>query len=141
MTHILRLAIGEESISTNLTYLFNPTLQIIPAADSIEEVPTIDTKSVSEDSETSKNDEISTPATLEIEADHEPLIDNAGDKKEDVDPNEAPKEPQTMDSLKRELTMKRIAGETTNVEQEVAKPNEPVYDPKKKKPKKCCILM
>ena len=46
-----------------------------------------------------------------------------------------------MDSLKRELTMKRIAGETTNVEQEVAKPNEPVYDPKKKKPQKCCILM
>ena len=140
MTHILRLAIGDEKKSANLTYLFNPTLQIMPAADPIEEVPK-DTKSVSEDSETSKNDELSTPATLEIEADHEPLIDNAGDKKEDVDPNEAPKEPQTMDSLKRELTMKRKDGEMTNVELEVAKPNEPVYDPKKKKPKKCCILM
>ena len=141
MTHILRLAIGDERKSANLTYLFNPTLQIMPAADPIEEVPTIDTKSVSEDSETSKNDELSTPATLEIEADHEPLIENAGDKKEDVDPNEAPKEPQTMDSLKRELTMVRRDGEKTNVELEVAKPNEPVYDPKKKKPKKCCILM
>ena len=96
MTHILRLAIGDERKSANLTYLFNPTLQIKPAADPIEEVPTIDTKSVSEDSETSKNDELSTPATLEIEADPEPLIDNAGDKKEDVDPNEAPKEPQTI---------------------------------------------
>ena len=140
MTHILRLAISDRK-SANLTYLFHPTLQIMPTADPIEEVPTIDTKSVSEDSETSKNDEISTPATLEIEADHEPLIDNAGDKKEDVDPNEAPKEPQTMDSLKRELTMRRNDGETTNVDLEVAKPNEPVYDPKKKKPKKCCILM
>jgi len=130
-----------ESVDVEVAIEEESTKEIMPAADPIEEVPTIDTKSVSEDSETSKNDEISTPATLEIEADHEPLIDNAGDKKEDVDPNEAPKEPQTMDSLKRELTMKRIAGETTNVEQEVAKPNEPVYDPKKKKPKKCCILM
>merc|ERR1712172_436279 len=119
--------------------LTNDDVKSVDVVVAIEEESTIDTKSVSEDSETSKNDEISTPATLEIEADHELLIDNAGDKKED--PNEAPKEPQTMDSLKRELTMRRNDGETTNVEQEVAKPTEPVYDPKKKKPKKCCILM
>ncbi len=37
--------------------------------------------------------------------------------------------------------MKRKDGETTNVELEVAKPNEPVYDPNKEKKEGCCILL